>query len=175
MPEMICWKYLRACSMTIAALNPHPACIHSLRRPWAAMQTSNYLLRFNTAYTTMLDDVLEQLAARHVLHDHEDVAWSADHLISASWWISAAVHTQALSSQPYDVRVFKEWQILNLASNFADDIKRFDLLPVEHLYSHLVARFVNANCSIQLFGSTLKESKPLTLPNVPRPSVSLST
>lgn len=70
----------------------------------------------------VLDDIVEQFAARHVLHDHENVGRCADHLVQFD-----------------DVRVTEQLQVLNLAPDLADYVQVFDLLTVQNLDGHLVA------------------------------------
>ena len=55
---------------------------------------------------SVLDNVVEELATRHVLHDHEDVTRRVYHLV-----------------QLYDVRVSEELEILYLATNLSDHVK----------------------------------------------------
>ena len=70
---------------------------------------------------TVLDDMIEQLAARHILHDHEDVRGRVDHLVELD-----------------DVRVSEELEVLDLATDLSDHVKRLDLVAVEDLYGHCV-------------------------------------
>lgn len=70
----------------------------------------------------MLDNVVEKLSARNILHHHEDVRRRGDHLVELD-----------------DVRVAEELQILNLAPDLPHDVKRLDLLSVEDFDGDLVA------------------------------------
>lgn len=85
----------------------------------------------------MLDDVLEEFAARDVLHDHEDVGGCADHLITKK---TTEIQPGTENLQFDDVRMAEEREILDFAANLADHIQDLDLLPVQHLHGHLVAR-----------------------------------
>jgi hypothetical protein len=68
-------------------------------------------------------DVLEELPARHVLHDHEDVRRCLDHLIQLD-----------------DVWVPEQLQDLDLAPDLLVHPQVLDLLPVHDLHRHLMPR-----------------------------------
>ena len=80
------------------------------------------LARLVLVELAVLDNVIEELAARHVLHHHENVTGRVDHLIELD-----------------DVRVAEELEILYLAAYLADHVERLDLVAVEYLDGDRVA------------------------------------
>lgn len=70
----------------------------------------------------MLNDVVKELSARDVFHDHEDVGGCADDLVQFD-----------------DVRVSEKFEILNLTPDLAHNVQVFYLLSVQDLDSHFVA------------------------------------
>lgn len=70
---------------------------------------------------SLLDNVVEELAAGHKLHDHEDVGGGRNDLIQFDY-----------------VRMAEELQVLNLPANLSDHIQALDLLPIENLDRHFV-------------------------------------
>lgn len=92
---------------------------------------------FRLVQFPLLDDVVEQLSARHKLHDHENVGRSGNNLVELD-----------------DVRMAEKFKILDLSTNLSDDIETFDFLPVEDFNCHFVLRqyvladFDFAECAI---------------------------
>mmetsp|Transcript_10454 Transcript_10454/g.43278 ORF Transcript_10454/g.43278 Transcript_10454/m.43278 type:complete len:343 (+) Transcript_10454:2484-3512(+) len=77
--------------------------------------------RLVLAETTLLHDVVEELAALDVLHDHVDVVRGLEDLIQAD-----------------DVRVHEQPQDLDLPANLLLHVDGLDLLAVQDLDGHLV-------------------------------------
>lgn len=77
--------------------------------------------RFVLLQFAIFHNVIEEFAAAHVLHNHEDVGGRRYHLIQFD-----------------DVRMPKQFQILNFSSNFADHIERTDLLSIQNFDGHFV-------------------------------------
>lgn len=69
----------------------------------------------------MFDDVVEQLAATYVFHNHEDISWSRNNLIEFD-----------------DMRVPEQLEVLNFPANLAHDIEALDFLPIQDLDGDLV-------------------------------------
>ena len=81
----------------------------------------------------VLDNVIEEFAAGHILHDHENVGRRADHLVKFD-----------------DVRMSKQLQVLNLTPNLTDYIEIFDFLPVQNFDGHLIAgALMSGGCTRQ--------------------------
>ena len=73
--------------------------------------------------SSLLHDVIEQLARLHVLHHQKDVVRRLQYLV-----------------QPNDVRMHEQPQNLNLPSHLFLHVDRLDLLPIQNLDRHLVSR-----------------------------------
>jgi len=74
-------------------------------------------------YLAVLDNVVEELSATDVLHDHEDVGGRRDDLIQLD-----------------DVGVAEELQILDLPPDLSHHVQALNLLPIQDLDGDLVAR-----------------------------------
>lgn len=74
---------------------------------------------------SVLDDVVEQLSARDVLHDHEDVGRGGDDLVQLD-----------------DVWVTEQLEVLDLSSDLADHVEALDLLSVQDFDGHFVPRYL---------------------------------
>lgn len=70
----------------------------------------------------VLDDVVEQLAAGYIFHDHKNIGRRTDHLVQFD-----------------DVRMTKQLQVLNLTPDLSDHVEIFDFLSVQNLDGHLIA------------------------------------
>ena len=80
-------------------------------------------------YLSVLDDVVEELSARHIFHDHEDVGGRGDDLVQLD-----------------DVRVPEQLEVHDLPPDLAHHVQALDLLPVQDLDGHLaLGHFMVAN------------------------------
>lgn len=78
----------------------------------------------------MLDNVVEQLATRHILHDHEDVCRRHHDLV-----------------QPDDVRMTEPIQVQDLAPNLVHHVQRLDLAAVHDLHGNAMTTRVRSDCN----------------------------
>ena len=109
-PDMICWKNLLASS----SFNWKKAffCSHNVWRNNNEKQSN----------LPVLDNIIEELPARDVLHDHEDVGGSGDDLVQLDY-----------------VRVAEKLQVLDFPANLSHHVQGLDLLPIQNFHSNLVS------------------------------------
>ena len=89
--------------------------------------------------SSVLDNIIEEFASRHILHYHEYVRWRANALMSACALI-VRNDREKRNAQFYNMRVVKLGQIHDLATDLTHYIKRLDLLPIENFHRHLLLR-----------------------------------
>lgn len=76
--------------------------------------------------------VVKKFSSGNILHHHEDIGWRTYHLVQLD-----------------DMWMPKQFEILNLLPDLADDIKSFDLLSIQDFYSNFViGNLVCSNCNI---------------------------
>lgn len=95
--------------------------------PMAIVDTGNYLLKefsgLRLVQFSLFYNIIEKLSSRYKLHNHENIGRSGNNLIELD-----------------DVRMTKEFKILNLSTYFSDHIETFNFLPVEDLDGYFVLR-----------------------------------
>ena len=103
----------------------------------------------------MLYDVIEEFAARNVLHNHENIRRSANHLVSGAEeerrrrrrrGQAKPLQTRSIrmdrmiDSQFDDVWMAKEFHVLYFAFDFPGDVERANFASIQNLHRHLVLR-----------------------------------
>lgn len=71
----------------------------------------------------MPDDIVKELSSGYILHDHKDIGGGGDDLVELN-----------------DMGMAKEFQVLNLSSDFPHNVQTLNLLTIQDFDSNLVTR-----------------------------------